>query len=130
MQAILRPWITEIKTARYPSRHLPLHGAVFAIKDQLDTYDMRTTSGADVAYANDRPPRDATVVKRLREQRPGADFVISLRYGWDGKDDDALRARLAGYRASGIEHVLLEPAERTLDDWLRAVERAARAAEL
>jgi len=26
----------------------PLHGAVFAIKDQYDTFDMRTTSGADV----------------------------------------------------------------------------------
>jgi amidase len=27
---------------------------------------MRTTSGADADYANDRPPADATVVKRLR----------------------------------------------------------------
>jgi Asp-tRNA(Asn)/Glu-tRNA(Gln) amidotransferase A subunit family amidase len=27
---------------------------------------MRTTSGADVQYANDRPPEDATFVKRLR----------------------------------------------------------------
>lgn len=24
----------------------PLHGAVFAIKDQYDTFDMRTTAGA------------------------------------------------------------------------------------
>jgi Asp-tRNA(Asn)/Glu-tRNA(Gln) amidotransferase A subunit family amidase len=45
----------------------PLHGVVFAIKDQYDTFDMRTTAGMDVAYANDRPPRDATFVKRLRE---------------------------------------------------------------
>jgi hypothetical protein len=30
MQAILRPWITEIKTGGYRSRHLPLHGAAFA----------------------------------------------------------------------------------------------------
>src|SRR6185295_19531612 len=44
----------------------PLHGAVVAIKDQFDTFDMRTTSGADVAYANDRPPTDAEFVKRLR----------------------------------------------------------------
>ena len=28
---------------------------------------MRTTSGADADYANDRPPADATFVKRLRE---------------------------------------------------------------
>ena len=45
----------------------PLHGIVFAIKDWYDTFDMRTTSGADVAYANDRPPRDATFITRLRD---------------------------------------------------------------
>jgi Asp-tRNA(Asn)/Glu-tRNA(Gln) amidotransferase A subunit family amidase len=38
-----------------------------AIKDQYDTFDMRTTSGADVDYANDRPPEDSTFVTRLRE---------------------------------------------------------------
>jgi amidase len=38
-----------------------------AIKDQYDTFDLRTTSGADVQYANDRPPEDATFVKRLRD---------------------------------------------------------------
>jgi amidase len=45
----------------------PLHGVVMAIKDQYDTFDLRTTSGADVQYANDRPPEDATFVKRLRD---------------------------------------------------------------
>src|SRR5688572_26706371 len=44
-----------------------LHGVVLAIKDQYDTFDMRTTSGADADYANDRPPGDATFVKRLRD---------------------------------------------------------------
>jgi Asp-tRNA(Asn)/Glu-tRNA(Gln) amidotransferase A subunit family amidase len=44
----------------------PLHGVVLAIKDQYDTADMRTTSGADAQYANDRPPDDATFVSRLR----------------------------------------------------------------
>lgn len=45
----------------------PLHGVVMAIKDQYDTFDMRTTAGADVPYANDRPPDDATFVERLRK---------------------------------------------------------------
>ena len=45
----------------------PLHGVVIAIKDQYDTKDMRTTSGADAQYANDRPPDDATFVARLRD---------------------------------------------------------------
>ena len=45
----------------------PLHGIVFAIKDQFDTVDMRTTNGGDAFYANDRPPNDAAIVKRLRD---------------------------------------------------------------
>lgn len=45
----------------------PLHGVVLAIKDQYDTFDLRTTSGADAQFANDRPPEDATFVKRLRD---------------------------------------------------------------
>jgi Asp-tRNA(Asn)/Glu-tRNA(Gln) amidotransferase A subunit family amidase len=44
----------------------PLHGVVMAIKDQYDTFDMRTTAGADAFYANDRPPEDAIFVQRLR----------------------------------------------------------------
>jgi Asp-tRNA(Asn)/Glu-tRNA(Gln) amidotransferase A subunit family amidase len=45
----------------------PLHGVMLAVKDQYDTFDMRTTSGADADYADDRPPDDATFVKRLRD---------------------------------------------------------------
>ncbi len=45
----------------------PLHGIVFAIKDQFDTVDMRTTNGADAFFANDRPPDDAMLIRRLRE---------------------------------------------------------------
>ncbi len=45
----------------------PLQGVVMAVKDQYDTVDMRTTNGADAAFANDRPPRDATPVGRLRQ---------------------------------------------------------------
>jgi amidase len=57
----------------------PLHGVVFAIKDQYDTLDLRTTAGMDAAYANDRPPRDATFVKRLREA--GAIIVAKANLG-------------------------------------------------
>jgi len=44
----------------------PLHGVVIGVKDQYDTFDLRTTSGGDVPYANDRPPHDSTFVKKLR----------------------------------------------------------------
>ena len=75
------------------------------------------------------PEDAASIVRRLREQRPEPDFTISLRYGWDGKDGAALGARLAAYDEAGVDHVLVEPAERALEDWLRAVEWIARAAE-
>jgi len=44
----------------------PLHGIAFAIKDNYDTLDMRTTAGAAADYANDKPPNDATMVAKLR----------------------------------------------------------------
>ena len=75
------------------------------------------------------PEEAGPIVARLRAARPDPGFAISVRYGWDGKDDGALAARLAGYCAAGVGHVLAEPAERALDDWLAAVERIARAAE-
>ena len=57
----------------------PLHGVVMAIKDQYDTFDMRTTSGADAFYADDRPPDDATFVRRLREA--GAIMIAKSNLG-------------------------------------------------
>lgn len=57
----------------------PLHGVVIAVKDQFDTADMRTTNGADVAYANDRPPHDSTVVARLRAN--GAIIIAKANRG-------------------------------------------------
>src|SRR5215831_3150815 len=44
----------------------PLHGIPFAVKDNYDTVDMRTTAGAAADYANDKPPKDATIVAKLR----------------------------------------------------------------
>jgi probable F420-dependent oxidoreductase len=75
------------------------------------------------------PDKAAAIVKRLRQQRPEPAFTISLRSGWDGKDDGEIGARLAGYADAGVQHVMVEPMERGIDDWLRVVERIARAAE-
>ena len=75
------------------------------------------------------PEQAAPIVKRLRAERPEPEFAISVRNGWDGADEGALAHRLAGFRDAGVGHVLVEPAERTLEDWLAAVERVARAAE-
>ena len=63
----------------------PLHGVVLSVKDILDTYDMRTSSGADADYANDRPPADATIVKRLRAA--GAIILAKSNMGEYGGGD-------------------------------------------
>jgi probable F420-dependent oxidoreductase len=73
------------------------------------------------------PEAAAPVVERLRAKRADPEFTISLRSSWDGKDDAALGERLAAYEEAGVDHILVEPSERELHDWLRAVERAARA---
>ncbi len=75
------------------------------------------------------PEQAASIVARLRAARPDAGFAVSLRYGWDGRDAGALRARLQAYGAVGVGHVLVEPGERELADWLAAVERIAHAGE-
>jgi probable F420-dependent oxidoreductase len=67
----------------------------------------------------------APIVERLRVARPDPGFAISLRTAWDGKDEGALAARLAGYQAARVDHVLVEPYDRKLDDWLASVERIA-----
>ncbi len=84
------------------------------------------------------PADAAALVARLRAGRAGRaeragradeNFVISLRSSWDGVDADDLRARLAAYAEAGIQHVVVEPTARELDDWLGSVERIARAGE-
>jgi probable F420-dependent oxidoreductase len=74
------------------------------------------------------PDKAAPIIARLRGERP-APFAISLRTAWDGKDAGELAGRLAAYRDVGAGHVLVEPADRVIDDWLRSVEKIAKAGE-
>ena len=75
------------------------------------------------------PDRAAPIIRRLRGERPEPGFAISLRSGWDGQDPAELRDRLAAYRAAGAGHILVEPADREIEDWLGSVEKVAHAAE-
>ena len=73
------------------------------------------------------PEQAAPLVAKLRAARPEPEFAISLRAAWDGKDEGALKERLEGFAAVGVGHVMVEPFDREINDWLRSVERIAGA---
>jgi amidase len=57
----------DAKYGRRPDlKAMPMYCVALSFKDVYDTADMRTTGGADVNYAMDAPPKDATVVAELR----------------------------------------------------------------
>jgi probable F420-dependent oxidoreductase len=116
--------ITDMRMQPKPVKPIPIwiggsSEAAFARALRLDGWH-----GSRIA-----PEEAAPIVSRLRERRPEPEFAVSLRTAWEGKDDAVLGARLEAYAGVGVGHVLVEPAERALEDWLRAVERVARAAE-
>ena len=74
----------------------PLHGITFAIKDWYDTFDMRTTAGADAAYANDRPPRDAEFITRMRDA--GAIILAKANVGFGHLAQSVRRRELQSLR--------------------------------
>ncbi len=50
----------------FDAKQMPLYCTPMSFKAIYDTSDIRTTGGGDVAYAMDAPPKDATLVSRLR----------------------------------------------------------------
>ena len=47
---------------------MPMYCIPLVFKDVFDTRDMRTTTAADIDFAMDAPPADATIVDRLRSK--------------------------------------------------------------
>jgi amidase len=89
----------------------PLFCVPMGIKDEYDTFDMRTTSGADAPYTNDRPPRDSVFVQRLRNA--GAIILAKTNMGeyasgtdrssWGGVECNAYdTTRSAGHSSTGV----------------------------
>ena len=67
------------------------------------------------------PAETAPIVDRLRAGRPEADFTLSMRTRWDALDDDRdmIVAELEEFAEIGIQHIVAEPKQRTLESWLR-----------
>jgi probable F420-dependent oxidoreductase len=86
----------------------------------------RTIRIADGWHGSRESPEEAApIVQRLRAARPD-NFTISMRIQWNGKDQGELRDRLAAYELVGVQHVLVAPVNREVDDWDEVLEGAGR----
>jgi probable F420-dependent oxidoreductase len=74
------------------------------------------------------PKKTAAMTARLRRDRPESSFTLSMRTSWDAlrDDTDELLRELEQYMEAGIQHIVVEPAQRDLDAWQRCVESFAK----
>jgi probable F420-dependent oxidoreductase len=75
------------------------------------------------------PDKAVEVVKRLRAERPGEDFVISLRVSCNADSVGSMRDTLGAYRDAGVQHVLVAPEDRDIESYLATAEAAYRCGE-
>jgi probable F420-dependent oxidoreductase len=75
------------------------------------------------------PEQAAIMVKRLRAERPGADFTISLRVSCNAQTVAGMRDVLGTYRDAGVQHVMTAPEDRDIDTYLATAEQFHRAGE-
>ncbi len=66
----------------------------------------------------------APIITRLREARPDATFTMSMRVSWDGRDRGRLHDLVGSYAAIGVDHLLIAPQDRNVDDWDAVIEGA------
>jgi probable F420-dependent oxidoreductase len=89
----------------------------------------RTTRIGDGWHGSQvNPEQAAEVVKRLRRDRPEPGFTISVRSHWDGKDVGMMKDRVAAFAAAGVQHIMVHPQDREVDDWdtvMAGVEKVA-----
>jgi len=85
----------------------------------------RATARGDGYQAISTPPAHlAPVVRALRAERPGDDFTVSYRTGWDpqGMEHGLILDELAAYTEAGVQHVVSAPWRTSGDDWIRSME--------
>ena len=114
--------IVDMTMTPLPISHIPLWigGSSDAALKRTD----RASPTAGTAAARRRRRRHRSCSGCARRGRSG--FTISMRTQWNGKDQGELRDRLAAYAAVGVQHVLVAPENREVDDWDEVIEGAGR----
>jgi probable F420-dependent oxidoreductase len=74
------------------------------------------------------PAEAAPVIQRLRRDRPEPSFTISVRSHWNGRDVGEMKERVAAYREVGVQHIMVHPQDREVDDWDTVIEGVGKVA--
>jgi len=73
------------------------------------------------------PDQAASVVKRLRAERPGDDFTVSIRVPVNAESVGGMGDVLTAYRDAGVQHVLAAPDDKDIEAYLATAEAFRRA---
>ena len=115
--------ITEMTMSPPPVRPIPIWFG--ARSDAV----KRTVGIGDGWHGSQLTAEEAApVVKRLRSERPEPEFTVSMRTHWNGKDEGELRERVAAFGKVGVQHVMVHPVNRDIDDWDEVIEGVGRVA--
>lgn len=110
----------DIKVLPKPASPIPIW-----IGGMSAAAQRRAIATGDGYQALSTSPDDlADIVRGLRAERPGDDFVISYRTGWDPQGMDAAQIvdERAAYVEAGVQHVVSAPWRTSGDDWIRSME--------
>jgi probable F420-dependent oxidoreductase len=113
----------DIRVLPQPAHRIP----IWIGGSSAPAYRRAVERGDGYQFVGIKPPDAPPIVERLRRERPGDDFTISLRTGWDpqGMEPDEIRAEARAFADAGIQHVVAAPWQKDLDAWLRSMELLA-----
>jgi probable F420-dependent oxidoreductase len=116
--------LAEMTMRPFPDKPIPIwFGA------RSEAAFRRTVRIGDGWHGSQLTPAEAApVVARLRRDRPEPGFTISMRTHWNGTDHGELRDRIAAYGEAGVQHVMVHPLDRDIDDWDAVIAGTGRVA--
>jgi probable F420-dependent oxidoreductase len=107
-----------------PISHIPMwHGSRSEVAHRRAVRIGDGWHGSQVTRAEAAP-----VIQRLRRDRPEPGFTISVRSHWNGKDVGEMKERVAAYRDAGVQHIMVHPQDREVDDWDAVIEGVGKVA--
>jgi len=116
--------LVDMRTKPQPTRPIPIW--IGGHSEPAWRRAVRSGDGWHGAFQS--PRKTAAMTERLRRDRPESSFTLSMRTRWDAlrDDDDDISRELEQYMEAGIQHIVVEPAQRDLDSWLRCSESCAK----